>query len=91
MIKHNQFLGYYIEVAQTQGERLMRPPFDGGFVHARVADERQVIVGGEHQHLMSLGLHPRAGTALQWGLIWIDARGTGRSRHLKQAAAAGVN
>ena len=38
-IKHNHFLGYYIEVAQAQGERLTRPPFDTMFVH------RQTMAG----------------------------------------------
>ncbi len=32
-IKHNNFLGYYIEVPQAQGEILLRPPFNALFVH----------------------------------------------------------
>ncbi len=32
-IKHNNFLGYFIEVSQAQGERLLRPPFNATFIH----------------------------------------------------------
>jgi DNA mismatch repair protein MutS len=32
-LKHNHFLGYFVEVPQAQGERLLKPPHDGLFVH----------------------------------------------------------
>ena len=32
-LKHNHFLGYFIEVPQAQGEILLRPPHDVMFVH----------------------------------------------------------
>ena len=32
-IKHNNFLGYFIEVSQAHGERLLRPPINGTFIH----------------------------------------------------------
>jgi DNA mismatch repair protein MutS len=32
-LKHNHFLGYFIEVPQTHGERLLKPPHDCLFVH----------------------------------------------------------
>jgi DNA mismatch repair protein MutS len=32
-LKHNNFLGYFVEVPQAQGEKLMKPPFDSLFVH----------------------------------------------------------
>ncbi len=32
-LKHNHFLGYFIEVPQAQGERLLKPPHDGVFIH----------------------------------------------------------
>lgn len=38
-IKHNNFLGYYFEVPQVQGERLLRPPFSEQFIH------RQTMAG----------------------------------------------
>jgi DNA mismatch repair protein MutS len=32
-IKHNHFLGYFIEVPQAAGENLLRPPFADTFIH----------------------------------------------------------
>ncbi|VTZ22832.1 DNA mismatch repair protein MutS [Methylocella tundrae] len=32
-LKHNHFLGHFIEVPQAQGEKLLRPPFDATFIH----------------------------------------------------------
>ena len=32
-IKHNNFLGFFIEVTQAVGEKLLRPPHNGLFVH----------------------------------------------------------
>ena len=32
-IKHNNFLGFFIEVPQALGERLLRPPFDTTYIH----------------------------------------------------------
>ncbi len=32
-IKHNNFLGFFLEVSQTHGERLLRAPFDETFQH----------------------------------------------------------
>jgi DNA mismatch repair protein MutS len=32
-LKHNNFLGFFIEVAQAQGEKLLKPPFNATFVH----------------------------------------------------------
>jgi DNA mismatch repair protein MutS len=38
-IKHNNFLGYFIEVAQAQGEKLLRPPFDATFIHRQTMSD----------------------------------------------------
>ena len=38
-IKHNNFLGYFIEVAPALGERLLRPPFDEAFRHRQTMAE----------------------------------------------------
>ena len=38
-IKHNNFLGYFIEVPQAQGEKLLRPPYGATFIH------RQTMAG----------------------------------------------
>jgi len=32
-IKYNNFLGYFIEVNQANGERLLKPPFNATFIH----------------------------------------------------------
>ncbi|MGH6818866.1 MAG: DNA mismatch repair protein MutS [Methylovirgula sp.] len=32
-LKHNNFLGFFIEVPQAQGEKLLKPPFNSTFVH----------------------------------------------------------
>ncbi|HYA80975.1 MAG TPA: DNA mismatch repair protein MutS, partial [Methylocystis sp.] len=32
-VKHNNFLGYFLETPQAQGEKLLRPPFDNAFTH----------------------------------------------------------
>ncbi len=32
-VKYNNFLGFFIEVPQAQGERLLKPPFNATFVH----------------------------------------------------------
>ena len=38
-VKHNHFLGFFIEVPQAPGERLLKPPHDGFFIH------RQTMAG----------------------------------------------
>ena len=38
-IKQNNFLGFFIEVPQAQGEKLLRPPFNETFIH------RQTMAG----------------------------------------------
>ena len=38
-IKHNNFLGYYIETPQAQGEALLKPPLNAAFIH------RQTMAG----------------------------------------------
>ena len=38
-IKHNNFLGFYIETQQAQGEKLLRPPHSATFIH------RQTMAG----------------------------------------------
>jgi DNA mismatch repair protein MutS len=38
-IKHNNVLGYFVEVPQQHGERLLKPPFNATFIH------RQTMAG----------------------------------------------
>ena len=63
-IKHNNFLGYYIETPQAQGEALVKPPLNATFIH------RQTMAGAmrfttnaliELEIAHRLGGRPRAG------------------------------
>jgi DNA mismatch repair protein MutS len=38
-IKHNNFLGFFIEVPQAQGERLLRAPHDATFTHRQTMQD----------------------------------------------------
>ena len=38
-IKHNGFLGYFIEVQQAQGEKMLRPPLSDHFVHRQTMSD----------------------------------------------------
>ncbi|MEA2840815.1 MAG: mismatch repair protein MutS [Methylobacteriaceae bacterium] len=38
-IKHNNFLGYFIEVSQTHGEKLVKPPLNATFIHRQTMAE----------------------------------------------------
>ncbi|MBL8587560.1 MAG: DNA mismatch repair protein MutS [Methylobacteriaceae bacterium] len=48
-VKHNNFLGYFIEVNQAQGEALLKPPFAGRFHH------RQTMAGAMRFSTNELG------------------------------------
>lgn len=48
-IKHNNVLGYFIEVAQTAGEGLMQEPWRGTFIH------RQTMAGAMRFSTVELG------------------------------------
>jgi DNA mismatch repair protein MutS len=38
-LKHNHFLGYFLEVPQIHGERLLKPPFESIFTHRQTMAE----------------------------------------------------
>ncbi len=38
-IKHNNFLGYFLELPAAQGERLLKPPFDAIFSHRQTMQD----------------------------------------------------
>jgi DNA mismatch repair protein MutS len=38
-IKHNNFLGYFIEVPQMHGEKLLKPPLNATFIHRQTMAE----------------------------------------------------
>ena len=46
-IKHNNFLGFFIEVPQGQGEKLLRPPFAQDFVHRQTMADAMRFSTGE--------------------------------------------
>ena len=46
-IKHNHFLGFFIEVPQSQGEKLLRPPFAQDFVHRQTMADAMRFSTGE--------------------------------------------
>ena len=46
-IKHNNFLGFFIEVPQSQGEKLLRPPFAQDFVHRQTMADAMRFSTGE--------------------------------------------
>jgi DNA mismatch repair protein MutS len=48
-IKHNNFLGYYVEVPQKDGERFVLPPLNGLFIH------RQTMQGAMRFSTAELG------------------------------------
>ncbi|MFN3889457.1 MAG: DNA mismatch repair protein MutS [Beijerinckiaceae bacterium] len=48
-IKHNNFLGWFIETPQAQGERLLQPPFNAHFIH------RQTMAGAMRFSTTELG------------------------------------
>ena len=38
-LKHNNFLGFFIEVPQAHGEKLLKPPFNATFVHRQTMSD----------------------------------------------------
>jgi DNA mismatch repair protein MutS len=70
-IKHNNMLGYFVEVPQAQGERLRQPPFDATFQH------RQTMSGAMRFSTRQLGdlesrIASAAGSALAIELAHFD-------------------
>ena len=68
-IKHNNFLGWFLEVPQAQGERLLREPFNTTFMH------RQTMQGAMRFSTMELGeLEARIASAADRALAFeLDA------------------
>ncbi len=62
-IRHNNVLGYFVEVAAQHGERLLRPPLNATFIH------RQTLAGQVRFTSAELGeLEARIATAAQRAL-----------------------
>jgi DNA mismatch repair protein MutS len=89
-LKHNHFLGYFVEVPQAQGERLLKPPHDGFFVHRQTMADAMRFSTKELAEL-EVKLASAAGEALareaaifeELSAILLGAEGT-----LKNLAAA---
>jgi DNA mismatch repair protein MutS len=89
-IKHNNFLGWFLEVPQAQGERLLREPFNGVFLH------RQTMQGAMRFATVELGeLEAKISSAADRALALeldvferLRARAVARSAALKAACAA---
>ena len=60
--------------------------FHRGALHPRMPDQPQVVIGRQHQHLMSVRRHHRARPALQRNLEGVRIYGAGQRRGLKQPA-----
>ncbi len=61
-----------------------------GFVDLGVADESQVIVGGHHEHVMSVGLNARACLGLERHVEGVGVHGAGHRGALEDSAGASV-
>ncbi|HEU4520277.1 MAG TPA: DNA mismatch repair protein MutS [Microvirga sp.] len=89
-VKHNHMIGYFVEVPQTVGEDLLRPPFKETFVH------RQTMAGAMRFSTVELGeLESRIASAsdrslrIELGLFEsLSERLVGLARELGEAAAA---
>jgi DNA mismatch repair protein MutS len=80
-IKHNNVLGYFVDVAAQHGEKLMAPPFNATFIH------RQTLAGQVRFTSTELGeLEAKIATAAQRALaIELDIF----ERLVRQVTAAG--
>jgi DNA mismatch repair protein MutS len=52
-IKHNNFLGYFLELPAAQGERLLKPPFDAIFSHRQTMQDAMRFSTRELNELQS--------------------------------------
>ena len=50
-VKHNNFLGFFVEVPQAQGERLLKPPLDQLFTHRQTMADAMRFTTGELMEL----------------------------------------
>jgi DNA mismatch repair protein MutS len=52
-IKHNNFLGYFVEVPQRDGERMLAPPHQGRFIHRQTMQDAMRFTTAELGELES--------------------------------------
>ncbi len=77
-IKHNNFLGYYIETPQAQGEALLKAPMSATFIH------RQTMAGRDALH------HQRADRSRSAHRLGGRPGAGARARRVRAAAPAGA-
>src|SRR5260370_36414060 len=65
--------------------------FHGALVDTWIANQPQVIVRGQHQHLTSLGLHPRTGPAFERYLERVESGAASASHKIEHAACARID
>ncbi|WP_460448170.1 DNA mismatch repair protein MutS [Alsobacter sp. SYSU BS001988] len=83
-VKHNNFLGYFVEVTQAVGETLVRPPLNAVFVH------RQTMQGAMRFSTAELGdLESRIASAADRALA-LELAHFDRLRAFAVAGAAGL-
>ena len=64
--------------------------FDGGLVDARVSDEAEVVVGGHHQHRVSVGDDVWPGLGLERHVVGVGVDRAGERGVFEEPAGAGV-
>ncbi|GGH08386.1 DNA mismatch repair protein MutS [Alsobacter metallidurans] len=83
-VKHNNFLGYFVEVPQAVGETLVKPPLNAVFVH------RQTMQGAMRFSTAELGdLESRIASAADRALA-LELAHFDRLREMAVAGAAGL-
>src|SRR5579872_4955830 len=77
---------------RSAGGRAVLPHrFHGALINSWIANQSQVIVRGQHQHLTSLGLHPRSGPAFERYLERVESGAASAPHKIEDAARAGID
>ena len=82
-IKHNNFLGYFIEVPQFHGEKLVKPPLNATFIHRQTMADAMRFSTAE---LSELEIKDRFRRRSRIGAGTRDFRSPGRARAEQQAS-----
>ncbi|MDB5572093.1 MAG: mismatch repair protein MutS, partial [Hyphomicrobiales bacterium] len=89
-IKHNNFLGYFLETAQSVGEKLLQPPFNAQFIHRQTMADAMRFSTAELGELEAK-IASAADRALAKELAIFDELAAGAQAHtdaIKRAADA---
>src|ERR1700686_923291 len=80
------------EQAGAPGRGAVLPhSFDRALIDTRIADQPQVVIRGQHKHLMPLGLHPRTGAAFERDLEWVNTSFASAAHQIENASRGGVD